>query len=379
MALTKVSYSMIDGAVANVLDFGAVGNGVADDTAAIQAALDAAPGVFFPAGTYKITAALQLNSYNFLSGVFQQSIISSTFNGPAIKGKGVTPASGTNVRRYYGGGSNLNIQGPGIASTSSIGLDMRGCTGFKWSNIIVQNFDTGVVQGEGYSTYYNEYRAVDIVDVNIGYYSTALGNENLVVGGRVASCTTGTVDSENSHNKYVGLAIEVFTSGHVISGLAAVGITYIASRLEGGTTGISVNSVAQDTQIISPYYQTVTTPVSDSGLRTCRFDALGAQFVGGNLVSNIFKQTINQAIGPIGAGAMAQIAFTLTPRAGAATSILPGDGVYVTLPQTWPATLMAGPAMAGGTNTIYLPVYNISGAPVSLGAADYVVTTIKAT
>jgi hypothetical protein len=40
MSLTKVSYSMIQGAVANVLDFGAVGNGIVDDTAAIQAALD---------------------------------------------------------------------------------------------------------------------------------------------------------------------------------------------------------------------------------------------------------------------------------------------------------------------------------------------------
>lgn len=43
-----------------VADFGAVGNGVADDTAAIQSAITASAGktLFFPAGTYRITSGL---------------------------------------------------------------------------------------------------------------------------------------------------------------------------------------------------------------------------------------------------------------------------------------------------------------------------------
>lgn len=61
MSLTKVSFSMINGAAVNVLDFGATGDGVTNDTAAIQAAIDFASAagisIYFPAGTYSIVPA----------------------------------------------------------------------------------------------------------------------------------------------------------------------------------------------------------------------------------------------------------------------------------------------------------------------------------
>ena len=70
MSLTKATYSMIQGAVANVLDFGAVGdwNGTTgtDDTAAINAAIaslgSAGGTVFFPTGRYKTTSKITVST-----------------------------------------------------------------------------------------------------------------------------------------------------------------------------------------------------------------------------------------------------------------------------------------------------------------------------
>jgi len=76
---------MIEGAYVNVLDFGAVGDGVVDDTAAIQAAIDYAydqgvgsnktnqPVVYLPTGQYKITDSLVLKSFANLKGAGRRS------------------------------------------------------------------------------------------------------------------------------------------------------------------------------------------------------------------------------------------------------------------------------------------------------------------
>lgn len=68
MSLTKVTYSMINGASFNVLDYGADRSGISDSTAAIQAAYDAIPSsggsIYFPSGTYILSDTITITKNN---------------------------------------------------------------------------------------------------------------------------------------------------------------------------------------------------------------------------------------------------------------------------------------------------------------------------
>ena len=77
MALTKVSYSMIQGAVANILDYGASpsASGAANATA-IQAAIDSgASSVFIPGGSYNVSSTITIANKNgfMLQGAAESS------------------------------------------------------------------------------------------------------------------------------------------------------------------------------------------------------------------------------------------------------------------------------------------------------------------
>jgi hypothetical protein len=78
--------------VVNVKDFGAVGDGVADDTAAIQAAFAAATSqannkiVFFPSGDFRITAPLSIpqDGFTIIGSGFGFALLSTTKHGSRI-------------------------------------------------------------------------------------------------------------------------------------------------------------------------------------------------------------------------------------------------------------------------------------------------------
>lgn len=97
----------------NVKDYGAIGNGTTDDTAAIQAAINAAPAggatVFFPRGTYRVTASGAAPAFE-ISGNY----ITLLGEGPGATM--LTPTSTTNDLFLFAGQfyriSNLGVTPP---------------------------------------------------------------------------------------------------------------------------------------------------------------------------------------------------------------------------------------------------------------------------
>lgn len=110
MSLTKATYSMIEGAFLNVLDYGAAGDGVTDDTSAITAALAAGNNIYFPPGTYRITSSIAIEANKLIFGAGQRT--STIKVDGAIYGFGRVYLSQTTSRAEI---RNLGFQGTASA------------------------------------------------------------------------------------------------------------------------------------------------------------------------------------------------------------------------------------------------------------------------
>lgn len=79
MALTKATYSMIAGAPANVLDYGADSTGAADSSAAFTAAFAVSNAVYVPQGSYKLVTKITMPPYGQIIGAgINNTLITAT-------------------------------------------------------------------------------------------------------------------------------------------------------------------------------------------------------------------------------------------------------------------------------------------------------------
>jgi hypothetical protein len=165
--------------VVNVKDFGAVGNGTTDDTAAIQAAINSGYSLVFPAGTYLCNNLTQSTSF--------QRFYANGFVNLSKNANGVLLSSTGSYVQFHGiqflgtGFTGNNVE---LINCSSFGTPGRAvkCTGNRVSIIgTCGSYTTTDTSGTGYeieigvsgtATLYHELRGV--------YSSTATGGIKLI-------------------------------------------------------------------------------------------------------------------------------------------------------------------------------------------------------
>ena len=121
-ALTRTVDSKLKDMV-SVKDFGAVGNGVADDTAAIQAAQQASKHVYVPAGTYKVSGLRIYDQVNLIGAGYENTVfVQGTAGQPAINcTSDATTGQLLSLRL-----ENFGVQGHASASVAAVKIEALG-------------------------------------------------------------------------------------------------------------------------------------------------------------------------------------------------------------------------------------------------------------
>jgi hypothetical protein len=246
MSLTKATYSMVYGAPVNILDFGAVGNGVVDDTAAIQSAFNSGSRhILIPPGTYRITSTLTLtgNGYRIVQAGNLNAVLLKDFNGAAIQwnageviwenccidGQGTiyTGASQVGILVGTGGGYSSKLISPRIWNIGSacIRFDQNAGNGFSVISGLLEplpstqaaidhtvNTDTqpasrtifGVQSGNVLIDFASmETTLVSSCITNFIRYG-ATTKKASVIGCRIQNATTGSININGTDNLMVG-------------------------------------------------------------------------------------------------------------------------------------------------------------------------------
>jgi len=133
--------------VYDVTSFGAQGDGVTDDTNAIQAAIDAANSrgggtLVFPAGTFRLTRALTIYSNIVFRGAGMRATVlkkapqSSAY--PILKSPGYDPPTGEPTPIHSWSLQNISLDGNRAAGALGNGIQTYS-TGFSMFNVSIYN------------------------------------------------------------------------------------------------------------------------------------------------------------------------------------------------------------------------------------------------
>jgi hypothetical protein len=192
----------------SVKDFGAIGDGVADDTAAVQAAINSSSNaiIFVPKGTYKITSTLTCPKPKKLiiqgDGIFYKDEVGSTFN---YTGAGTLfsfgVADGNPDTTGYSGdyklinlGLKTSTGAIGAEFTNCVYITIEGCDFLGWSNKVISlvggNIITKITNNEIFGNQGTSI-LIDMGDYQFGNYDTRITNNHMANCGKLMTLGEG--------------------------------------------------------------------------------------------------------------------------------------------------------------------------------------------
>ena len=166
----------------SVKDFGAIGDGVADDTAAIQAAIINAASIFFPAGTYRVTGALTAGAKRIYGETQSLSVLKLDHSGVGL--------NFVNTDIYGLTISNIAIEGNGSSTAIVIESTTEVTSHAHFDSVRIYNHAYGI-RGLSTFTLFDAYlEKVDFIACS-NYGFKLSGSQNTLISCSFRLCGWG--------------------------------------------------------------------------------------------------------------------------------------------------------------------------------------------